>query len=150
MEPTMVRDLDVVRRRRAELRESIAMLRAALDAPSATAVVWGERIQQELARLGLDFVEHVDVTEGVGGLHACIVESAPRLSYAVAGLTAEHDEIEAEIAALADAVEPPVMERDVAAIKAHGARLVAQLLRHRQKGADLVYEAFEQDLGAGD
>jgi hypothetical protein len=150
MEPTMVRDLDAVRRRRAELRESIAMLRTALGEPVHVAVVWGERVQQELARLVLDFVEHVDVTEGPGGLHATIVEAAPRLSHAADGLTAEHDEIEGEIAALGAVVEAPVMAEDVEAIKTQGTKLVAHLVRHRQRGADLVYEAFEQDLGGGD
>jgi len=150
MEPTMVRDLDTVRRRRAELSDSIAMVRAALAEPVDSPVVWGERVQQEVARLALDFVEHIDVTEGVGGLHESITESAPRLSRAVDILTAEHDETEADIAELVQATEPPVMARDVETIKVRGTLLLDSLIKHQQRGADLVYEAFEQDLGAGD
>ena len=150
MEPTLVRDLEAVRRRRAELRDSIAMVRTALVDPPDSPVVWGERVQQEVARLALDFVEHIDVTEGVGGLHETIVEAAPRLRFAVDVLTAEHDEIEAEIADLVVAVEPPVMARDVEAITMRANVLLDRLVKHRQRGADLVYEAFEQDLGAGD
>ena len=149
MEPTMVRDLDTVRRRRAELRESIAMVRAAL-ADSAESVVWGERVQQEVARLALDFIEHIDVTEGAGGLHETIVEHSPRLQHAVDVLTAEHDEMEAEIAELAMAVEPPVMAGDVDTITVRATILLDRLVKHRQRGADLVYEAFHHDLGAGD
>ena len=150
MEPTLVRDLDAVRRRRAELSDSIAMVRAALADPVESPVVWGERVQQEVARLALDFVEHIDVTEGVGGLHESITESAPRLRRAVDVLTAEHDDMEADIADLALATEPPVMARDVETIKVRGTLLLDRLVKHRQRGADLVYEAFELDLGAGD
>jgi hypothetical protein len=150
MEPTLVRDLDAVRRRRAELHESIAMLQTAIADAIESPVVWGERVQQEVARLALDFVEHIDVTEGVGGLHETIVESAPRLRRKVDHLTAEHDEIELDIAELAQAAEAPVMARDVEAIKVKATLLLDRLIKHRQRGADLVYEAFEQDLGAGD
>ncbi|MCW2494276.1 hypothetical protein [Jatrophihabitans sp.] len=150
MEPTAVRDLDAVRRRRAELRESIALLRSALAAPSAEPVVWGERVQQELARLALDFIEHVEVTEGPAGLHESVIESSPRLSHAVDVLTAEHEELEAQIAALSAVAEAPVMAADVEAITAQGSELVGLLVKHRQRGADLVYEAFQQDLGTGD
>jgi hypothetical protein len=151
MEPTMVRDLETVRRRRAELRESIAMVRTAIaGAGDPSPVVWGERVQQEVARLALDFIEHIDVTEGAGGLHETIVENSPRLRHAVDVLTAEHDEMEADIAELVMAVEPPVMARDVDAITVRATILLDRLVKHRQRGADLVYEAFEQDLGAGD
>jgi len=132
------------------LSDSIAMVRAALAEPVDSPVVWGERVQQEVARLALDFVEHIDVTEGVGGLHESITESAPRLSRAVDILTAEHDETEADIAELVQATEPPVMARDVETIKVRGTLLLDSLVKHQQRGADLVYEAFEQDLGAGD
>jgi len=150
MEPTMVRDLETVRRRRAELRESIAMVRAAIAGPPDSPVVWGERVQQEVARLALDFVEHIDVTEGAGGLHETIVVNSPRLQHAVDVLTAEHDEMEADIAELVMAVEPPVMARDVEAVTVRTTILLDRLVKHRQRGADLVYEAFQQDLGAGD
>ena len=150
MEPTTVRDLGAVRRRRAELSESIAMLRAALADPVDSPVVWGERVQQETARLALDFIEHLDVTEGEGGLHDSIIEGAPRLIRAVEVLTAEHDELEADIAELAQAAEAPVMAHDVDTIARRGTLVVDRLVKHRQRGADLVYEAFELDLGAGD
>lgn len=150
MKPTVARDLDAVRHRRAELHDSIAMLRTALADPVDSPVVWGERVQQEVARLALDFVEHIDVTEGVGGLHQNIIESAPRLRHAVDVLTGEHDEIEVEIAELAQAAEAPVMARDVEPIRVRGTILLDRLIKHRQRGADLVYEAFEHDLGAGD
>jgi len=150
MEPMLVRDLDAVRRRRAELRESIGLLQAALQASSDRPVVWGEGVQLAVNRLATDFADHVDVTEGPAGLHENIVESAPRLSHAVGALTADHELLEAEVNALLGAVEPPVMLADVDAIKQHSDEVIEHLVKHRQRGADLVYEAFQQDLGAGD
>jgi hypothetical protein len=35
----------------------------------------------------------------------------------------------------------------VAKLRALGTELVATLARHRQRGADLVYEAYEFDIG---
>ena len=146
----MLRDLEAVRRRRAELRESISQLEAALKVPADKPVVWGEGVQTALTRLAADFDEHVDVTEGPGGLHASIVETSPRLIHAVSVLTGDHELLESQIRMLADAVEPPVVASDVAGIKEQAVTLIDDLVKHRQRGADLVYEAFEQDLGAGD
>jgi hypothetical protein len=150
MEPTLVRDLDAVRRHRAELRESIAFLQAALQAAAVKPVVWGEAVQLAASRLATDFVDHIDVTEGPGGLHETIVESAPRLSHAVGLLTRDHGELQTEATALVESAEAPVMARDVDAIREQGELLIEHLIKHRQRGADLVYEAFQQDLGAGD
>jgi hypothetical protein len=146
----LVRDLDAVRRRRAELRESIALLQAALQTSTDKPVVWGEAVGLAVSRLATDFADHVDVTEGPAGLHENIVESAPRLSHAVGELTADHELLEAGVAALLRSVEPPVMLADVAAIKQQSDDVIDHLVKHRQRGADLVYEAFQQDLGAGD
>lgn len=150
MEPMLVRDLDAVRRRRAELRESIALLEAALSAPPDRPDVWGEQVQLGVNRLATDFRDHLDVTEGAGGLHETIIESSPRLVHAVEVLGAEHREIDSAISGLGAATEAPVMAADVEAVTQRAARLLDLLAKHRQRGADLVYEAFEQDLGAGD
>jgi hypothetical protein len=36
---------------------------------------------------------------------------------------------------------------DVADVRAMGVALLGRLVRHRQAGADLVYEAYEADTG---
>jgi hypothetical protein len=146
----LVRDLNAVRLRRSELRESITALDAAIEAAAVEPVVWGEAVHAAVLRLAADFLEHVDVTEGSGGLHETIVESSPRLSYAVGVLTRDHSELQAKTAELDSASEAPVMAADVDSIRRRGENLIEHLRKHRQRGADLVYEAFEQDLGAGD
>ena len=145
------RDFDALRRRRAELRESIGVLEEALAAPATgRAIAWGERVHAALRHIADDFTEHVVVTEGPDGLHADIQNAAPRLARAVTRLAGEHLDLTAEIAGLVAATQAGVVEVEVVAIRDRGVALLAALTRHRQRGADLVFEAFETDLGAGD
>lgn len=145
------RDLEAVRRRRADLRLTLGAVEHALASPaSGRAVVWGEIVHRTLEELREEFDEHIDVTEGPDGLHDAIEAAAPRLVHAVQTLTAEHGEIRGEIADLLRATEAPVTPDDVAGVREDGTRLLGHVIRHRQRGADLVYEAYETDLGAGD
>jgi hypothetical protein len=153
MEPTVSArpTLDAVRLRRAELRETINLLEAALAAPATgRAVVWGEAVHAALVMIADDFVAHVEVTEGPGGLHQSIAAADPRLANAVAALTAEHATVSAELAALVADSQPPVTAVDVADLRERGTALLAHLIRHRQRGADLVYEAYATDIGGED
>lgn len=141
-------DLGAVRQRRAELRETLQLLEEALAKPATgRAVIWGENVQQALARLAQDFALHIEVTEGPDGLHQSILAGAVRLANAVDALTREHASITAEIAAVAALVEPPVTPTDVPIVREEATRLMGHVIKHRQRGADLVYEAYETDLG---
>lgn len=154
MEPTVTTrnaELDAVRSRRAELRESLGQLERALAAPAADrAVIWGERVHAVLVEMVDDFAEHVEVTEGPGGLHQAILAGALRLANAVNALAAEHPEIAEEIAGLAAGTEPPVTAQDVDAVRERGTSLLVRLARHRERGAELIYEAYDTDIGGGD
>jgi hypothetical protein len=153
MEPTVTTraELHAVRVRRAELRETLNLLEAALAAPArGRAVVWGEAVHASLVMLADDFGAHVEVTEGPGGLHEAILEGALRLANAVDVLTAEHAGIAAELASLVADSEAPVTPDDVDDLRERATRLLGHLIRHRQQGADLIYEAYETDIGGGD
>lgn len=155
MEPLLPRstesDLSAVRMRRAELRETLSVLEHTLAAPaSGREVVWGEAVHDALLTVVGDFGAHVEVTEGPGGLHHTILSADLRLANAVQSLAEEHGPIAEEIATLVADSEPPVTPADVDGLRERGVRLLAQLLRHRQRGADLVYEAFQTDIGGVD
>ncbi len=154
MEPTPVianPGLDTVRVRRAELRETLGALERALASPAAgRAEIWGEVVHAALDEMADDFGEHVEVTEGPGGLHQAILAGDLRLANAVAALTAEHAQIAEEIAALVADTQPPVAEGDVADVREQATRLLGHLIRHRQRGADLIWEAYDTDIGGGD
>jgi hypothetical protein len=126
-------------------------LESALAAPAAErSVIWGELVHQALVDLADDFVDHIEVTEGPEGLHQAILSGAVRLANAVNALAAEHAVITAEIAALVRRTEPPVAARDVDPTRERATGLLADLVRHRQRGADLIYEAYDTDIGGGD
>lgn len=148
---TAVGAVDAVRIRRAELRETLDVLERALAAPAAArAVVWGETLHAAIGRLAGEFALHIEVTEGPAGLHQTILLGDLRLANQVDALVAEHKTIALDIAELAAASEAPVAATDVADLRERGTSLLGRIVRHRQRGADLVYEAYATDIGGGD
>src|SRR6266540_577042 len=136
--------VDELRRRRAELRESMSALELALAAPAPEGQArWAERVHVALVELSADFGEHVDITEGPGGLYSELLQAAPRLSGSVARLTREHALIRGLVDDLLERVSPPGANEDVDRVRDLGTALLGRLVRHRQRGSDLVYEAFQ-------
>lgn len=142
--------VDTLRRRRAELRTSLNALELALAAPAAADPDrWWQRVYVALVELSADLREHLAVNEGPHGLHEEVRRSAPWLSGPVDRLTADHVQIQAmldRLLAHEEAPEPAELDelRDAAT------DLLVRLVRHRQRGADLLYEAAAVDLGGGD
>jgi hypothetical protein len=144
-------ELDAVRARRAELRETLNLLEAALAAPArGREMIWGEAVHATLVMIADDFGAHVEVTEGPGGLHEAILAGAVRLANAVDALTGEHGQIAAEISELVADSAAPVGPGDMDDLRERATRLLGHLVRHRQRGADLIYEAYATDVGGGD
>jgi hypothetical protein len=152
MEPTVhVTELDAVRQRRAELRESINALEQALASPAVgRPLIWGERVRSVLAEVADDFREHIEVTEGPAGLHHAILDGDLRLANAVDALAVEHQQISAELAELVAETEPPVTAEDATDVRERATRMLGHIIRHRQRGADLIFEAYDTDIGGGD
>jgi hypothetical protein len=144
-------ELDAVRVRRAELRETLSALEYTLASPaSGRAVIWGEAVHASLVLLADDVSAHVEVTEGPGGLHQSILAGDLRLANPVAALTAEHGQMAEEVAGLVADSAAPVTPNDVSDLRERATTLLGHLLRHRQRGADLIYEAYQTDIGGGD
>ena len=140
--------LEELRRRRAELLESMSALEDALAAPvTAEQPRWAQRVHVALVELAGDFREHIDITEAPDGLHRDIIKHSPRLSEAVAGLTREHVLISDQIDNLLTRATSPTVIEDVDRFRDLSTALLGRLVRHRQRGSDLVYEAFQFDLG---
>jgi len=148
VEPRVDPELAVLRQRRAELGESMNALKLALDGDAVGRVNhWAERVAVALVELSADFTTHIAVTEGPDGLHADIVDSAPRLAHAVEELSAEHRVIVDLLEDLLGRASNPVSSEDVGTIRDGGTGLLGRLVRHRQRGADLIFEAYEADIG---
>ena len=94
-----------------------------------------------------DFREHIKITEGPDGLYHELMQTVPRLSGAVARFTREHNVITGLLGDLLDTASTPTASQDVDHVRDLGMALFGRLLRHRQRGSDLCYEAFQIDIG---
>ena len=138
--------LDEIRRRRAELRESMTTVEQALATPSGVGGAdWAERVRAAFAELSGDLREHIAITEGPDGLYAELAVRAPRLAGPVDRLTAEHGEITRQLEETLTNLETDVPNADQ--VRRAGTDLLVALMHHRQRGADLVFEAYEIDIG---
>src|SRR5690606_36806415 len=88
---------------------------------------------------------HIDEVEGEDGLLAEIRFDAPRLTHMVEDLEREHQDLLAACDRLEEALyaDSPDIRRG----RRRALRLLGQLSLHRQAGADLVYEAYNVDIG---
>ncbi|MEU5942620.1 hypothetical protein ABZ807_26400 [Micromonospora sp. NPDC047548] len=106
---------------------------------------WCERVIVHLAPVRRGFAEHVRITEGPAGLYAEVLAQAPRLHRGVRLLTREHAAIVAALAELQRAVERPGVCPEELCRRTD--ELLRALSRHRQRGADLLWQAYQTDLG---
>ena len=146
--------LQAARSQRVSLRRAIAALEDALAAPAAGRTVdWGQRVTAALEHLAEVFELHVAVTERPGGLYDEIIELAPRLANKVDRFRVEHVEITEAIQAGIARCRATLTEggpedpATAAHLRERLLLLLARLTRHRQRGADLVYEAYAVDIG---
>lgn len=135
-----------VHAQRAELRESAAAVDEALARPIGTAV-WRERVHTAFVELEHDFRGHVQLTEGAAGLFETVLAEDTRLSPAIARQREEHVALADRLAAAVAALEHGGSPVDLVVLREDLTSLVGALVRHRQRGNDLIYEAFSVDLG---
>lgn len=139
----LVEDL---RQRRARLRESLIALEHALAGPTGGPPgQWSGYVRGALGELAEDLDRHVAITEGPQGLYADLAEVAPRLSDATDRLVNEHAEMRQRLETMLASLD--VDKPDPEEVRDLGTGLLGMLVRHRQRGADLVYEAYEVDIG---
>jgi hypothetical protein len=128
--------IERIRRRRAELR-------------NAEDHLWWAKVSHATAELAARFHEHVDDTEREGGLYEEIAAAAPRLSAHLDRLRREHEVIAQAIRILRDGAAP-VDPVQVTARREQILEVLSLLARHRFNGSDLLYEAYQVDIGAAD
>ncbi|HVM20473.1 MAG TPA: hemerythrin domain-containing protein [Egibacteraceae bacterium] len=138
--------IEGVKTRRAGLHHILVDLETAISAAAAGREdPWADQVRVALARLSDAFTEHVEQTEGPDGLFDQVRRRAPRLDAHCRRLTDEHRQIATRLAGAAAALDD-----DTASAREAVLKLLALMSRHRQRGADLVYEAYEVDLGGSD
>lgn len=140
--------LGAAARRRRELRDALVALEDAISSPSQDAEPWREGVAARLAALGDAFAEHVAETEGAGGLYDEMEEIAPHVQGKARRLREEHLPLTHAIADAATRFAGPFPEgTDLDALRDDVQRLMGRIVRHRSHGADLVWAAYELDIG---
>jgi hypothetical protein len=143
--------LEAARRRRATLHDQLVHLEHAISSPAAGRQSdWSTQVTKELVSLRDAFEQHIVVTEKPDGLYDEITSRAPRLAGKVHRLQEEHPAIERQIATTLGRFEAGEAGSDawpVDTCRDDLQRLLGLIVRHRQHGADLVWEAYNVDIG---
>lgn len=142
--------LDEVVRRRADLYQAILALEKAAARPAVEREAdWVHGVVEALTALESRIADHIEITERPDGLYAEIAEAAPRLSHNVQRLRDEHPEMRDATSALKERLLADD-ELPVADARDEIQRVLGRLVKHRQHGADLLWEAYSLDTGGSD
>ncbi len=137
--------------RRKTLHDSLVHLEEALSSPAAGRIQdWTAVVTKEMHEVGAAFEQHIVVTEQPDGLYDEILERAPRLAGNVRRLREEHPEITAGIAKMIAKLDDTQIGADswpLEQARDDLQRFIGSVIRHRQRGADLVWEAYNVDIG---
>jgi hypothetical protein len=143
--------LDVVREQRVGVRTALDGLERALAAPSVgRAKEWCAAVRERADALSDAFAIHVLVTECDGGLFDDVLAHAPRLANQVIRLRDEHHRITAGLAAVGDAAAGLDPDGAVDAVRDGALQVMGAIVRHRNAGSSLLYEAYYVDIDAAD
>ena len=138
------------RSRRERLHHVMTALEETLASPArARFRPWREQLVDALHEVHDALRDHVAETEADDGLFVRTLGDAPRLAHAVEHLRRQHVEISTQTDELTQRVKQ-AGEDDVDSLRQLGTNLLVLLARHRQLGADLLYEAYFVDVGVGD
>jgi hypothetical protein len=140
-----------VQHQREGLRQAMVALEEAAAQPGAgRPEAWAGDVAAALYQVSAALHEHLEVTEGDDGLFADIRAPAPRLAHAIDRLRKDHAQLSeavAETRAELAVVPPESSEAWLDARRGQVTELLMALSRHRQRGADLTYDAFSAELG---
>jgi len=142
-------------RNRAALMAAMARLEESLARPCGRdAEAWISEVAVSTDVVRDEVVRHIETHEGPGSFHEEVLASQPYLAPRVAKLQREHvtastivAELQAALAKARDSEDPSSAATEIRTL---GSELLMLLVRHRQSGADLVWESVNLDLGSGE
>ena len=144
-EHTTSHALQAARERRIELKAAISQVEIIAASPSARPS-WRDDLQRTLEDLRIALDQHVEEVEGEDGLLTELSKTVPRLQNKITKVRNEHPGL---TRMTADAISSAKNSRDIEETRAAVIDVLMALVRHRQKGADLVYEGYNVDIGGG-
>ncbi len=140
-------------RRRADLHHALVEVEDTISGPArGREEDWAREVIEKLGALREVIEEHIEVTERAEGLYDEILHKAPRLSGAVQHLKDEHplmrDGTSDLITKLRTTPVGTVWTLEDARDDVQ--TLLGLIIKHRQHGADLIWEAYNLDIGGVD
>lgn len=144
-------ELEGVQRRRQSLYRATLGLEAAISSPTGDLAVWRHRVLIASSELHEGIIAHVAESEQPGQFLDSVTAHAPHLISAAKKLTAEHQDLllaARDLVDRADRLDPTGDPSAAEQLRDKSLHLMGSLIRHRQRGTDLVYLAYGQDLGA--
>ena len=137
-------------RRRADLRDALVDVEQAISRPAVgREPEWTKGVVLRLEGLAHAIQEHVEITVRPEGLYDEISTKAPHLATKIDRLREEHpvlrDRTQVLLTKLQTTAIGPGWPLDAARDDLQ--RLLGQIVRHRQLGSDLVWEAYNLDIG---
>ena len=140
--------LERAREHRASLRAAMGEVELALAAPSPRREgQWRDELGVKLAALDQALDWHIAATEGEDGLLAEIAAAAPRFADRVERARRDHERLRAGIEQASDAMKAGAA---VDELRDQVVVLLSELVRHRQRGSDLVFDAYNIHIDATD
>jgi hypothetical protein len=139
------------RAHRRGVRQACVDLENALAQPAGQDLKkWSAESADRFRQLAEAFRRHAEESEGEDGLLREIVEIAPRLAHAVDKVQHEHEVLLAEMARLELVSAGPSGGTQIDKTREDALHLLQDIAAHRQKGADLIYEAYSVDIEGGE
>jgi hypothetical protein len=142
--------LEEAARRRADLHRALIEVERAISSPAiGREPDWTKQVVLHLEDLARTIDEHIEVTERPEGLYDEITQKAPRLSNKIERLRAEHPDLREAATQAIDRLQSSGVGETWSLDDARDdlQRLLGKVVRHRQLGADLVWEAYNLDIG---
>lgn len=137
-------------RRRADLHHALVQVETTISSPAVGREAdWSKEVVLALEGLRRAIDEHIEVTERPEGLYVEIRNRAPRLDTAIRRLQDEHPGMrDATTEMIARLSSTPIGEDwPLEEARDDLQRLLGRVVKHRQLGADLVWEAYNMDIG---
>lgn len=129
---------------------SLVALDVAVHAPLDMLDSWRMRVLGALDEVRAALARHVEFTEGPEGLFAEVIDYAPRLVHAVKNLYSEHEDLGRRINTCEEKVREIAIGDSIEDLESRTAGLAARFDRHRDRGAELVYDAYNIEISEAD
>lgn len=137
-------------RRRADLHEALVEVEVAISSAAVgREPEWAKSVLLKLQELGHSLDEHIEITERPQGLYDEIKMRTPHLATKVDRMREEHPVLRERTAELLTRLQDEGIGDSWPLEEARDdlQRLLGQIVRHRQLGSDLVWEAYNLDIG---